>query len=269
MKITQLMKSKIFLPALIALFLTAPAMAQALDEAQIRAIVKEEIQNMLNSDGALDAAVEKGINNYIVKQRQAAEDAKAQQAAARAKNLRPVDEDRDHIAGSPDAAVTLIEYSDFECPYCKRFHPTVTKLMEDNKEVLRRVYRHFPLSFHNPGAEKEAQASECVAEIGGNDAFWEFSDEIYTRTKSNGKGFPLENLRPLAEEIGVDGDAFQECLDSNKMAARVAEDIENGKLVGVTGTPAAFLINKAGEVRFIAGALPAGQIQVLIDQLKK
>ena len=265
--VIRLKNGKPILATLLALFLTSAVGAQSLDEVQVRALVQEEIERLVNTEGVLDSAIEKGIGSYILKQRLAAENAKAQQQQDRAKNLRPVNAERDHISGNPDAPITLIEYSDFECPFCKRFHPTVMKLMENNQDKLRWVYRHFPLGFHNPGAQKQAEASECVAEIKGNDAFWDFSDKIYTRTKSNGKGFPLKNLRPLAEEIGVDGEAFTKCLDSGKMSARVNEDIANGKLLGVSGTPAAFIVNQKGETRFVAGALPLQNLQSLVDEL--
>jgi protein-disulfide isomerase len=265
--LTRLKNTKIILSALIAMFLTTTVGAQTLDKEQIRALVQEEIERLVNTEGALDTAIEKGIATYILKQRLAAENAQAQQQRDRVKNLRPVDAERDHISGNPDAPITLIEYSDFECPFCKRFHPTVMKLMENNQDKLRWVYRHFPLGFHNPGAQKQAEASECVAELNGNDTFWDFSDKIYTRTKSNGKGFPLKNLRPLAEEVGVDGDAFSRCLESGKMTARVKEDIANGSLLGVSGTPAAFIINEKGESRFVAGALPLENLQSLVDEL--
>jgi len=253
---------------LATILLSTSVSAQTVDDAQIKALVQQELERLVNTEGALDAAIEKGIGAYIIKQRLAADNAKAQQQRDRAKDLRPVTT-RDHIFGNPDAPITLIEYSDFECPFCKRFHPTVVKLIENNPDTVRWVYRHFPLGFHNPGAQKQAEAAECVADIQGNDAFWEFSDKIYARTRSNGKGFPIANLRPLAEEVGADGDEFTSCLDSGKMTARVKEDIENGAQVGVTGTPAAFIINQAGESQFVAGALPLEQLQQMVDSLAK
>ncbi len=268
-KLTRILKRRTLLTPLLALLISTQAWAQTVDEAKIQEMVQQEVQRLINSEGVLDQAIEKGIGAYIIKQRIAAEDAKAKQQRDRSKNLRPVTAERDHIYGNPDAKITLIEYSDFECPFCKRFHPTVKKLMDNNGDNIRWVYRHFPLGFHNPGATKQAEASECVAELNGNDAFWDYSDKIYTRTKSNGKGFPVANLRPLAEEIGVDGDAFSACLDSGKMAARVQQDIANGNQVGVTGTPAAFILNKKGDSRFVAGALPLARLQALVDELSK
>ena len=108
------------------------------------------------------------------------------QAAQQAKNVRPVSAERDHIYGNPDAPISLIEYSDFECPYCKRFHVTAKSVVEAFDGKVNWVYRHFPLAFHNPGAQKQAEASECASELGGNDAFWKYTDALYARTKSGG-----------------------------------------------------------------------------------
>lgn len=263
---------KFLAPFALALALSAqwfpnPASAQEIDEDSVRQIVREEVERLLNAEGALDPAVERGIANFIRRQQEAAEQERIRQRQAQAANLRPVDLQRDHVFGNPDAAVTLLEYSDFECPYCKRFHPTVVELMQRNGDNLRWVYRHFPLDFHNPGAQKQAEATECVAELHGNDAFWTYSDLIYRRTESGGQGFPLEALRPLAEEIGMDGDAFDECLDSGRMADLVRQDHENGLRSGVSGTPSGFLVNRAGEVRFFSGVLPLEELQSLVDEL--
>jgi protein-disulfide isomerase len=84
--------------------------------------------------------------------------------------------DKDHLIGNKDARFQLVEYSDFECPFCKKFHPTATKLYKENSDIAW-VYRHFPLDFHAT-AQKSAEASECIAKLGGNDAFWKFNETI-------------------------------------------------------------------------------------------
>jgi protein-disulfide isomerase len=244
-------------------------LAQEIDQQKIQQLVREEIDRLVNTEGALDEAIKKGIESYVNNQRKSAEQARYNDQIKQAKNLRPVSLERDHILGDPEATVSLIEYSDFECPFCKRFHPTVDRLISDNKGKVRWIYRHFPLDFHNPGAQKQAEASECVAKISGNDAFWLYSDLIYKRTKSNGKGFPVEALTPLAVEIGVDKGAFTACYESGEMTARVIEDVDDGKKVGVSGTPAAFLINTRGEVRFVAGAMPLDRLQAFVDELSE
>ncbi|AJQ92215.1 DsbA family protein [Gynuella sunshinyii] len=182
-------------------------------------------------------------------------------------NVRVVDPEKDHIKGDPKAPLTLVEYSDFECPFCKRFHETMVKVTDKYSQV-NWVYRHFPLDMHNPGAQKQSEASECVAELGGNDKFWEFTDAIYERTRSNGHGFPLDQLAPLAKEIGVDGSAFQDCYDSGKYRQKVLDDTQNGMEAGVTGTPKTFLIHhESGAVVPINGAQPFETIDKMLTEM--
>lgn len=172
----------------------------------------------------------------------------------------------DHVRGNPDAAITLIEYSDYECPFCKRFHPTVLQALETYPDDVRLVYRHFPLSFH-ANAQKEAEAAECVAELGGNDAFWNYTDAIFERTASNGTGFALTALGPLAKELGVDQTKFQECLDSGKYAQYVQDQMDAGAAAGVSGTPGTFIVNANGESQLVPGALPFESIDQVIQSM--
>jgi len=247
------------------------APTSTLDEAQLIQRIKEEVIKELLEAGVLREQVEIGIQEYVKKQREAQVAARTEQerlAAERAKNVRRVSVDRDHVYGNPEAEISLIEYSDFECPYCKRFHATAKKLVDESDGKVNWVYRHFPLSFHNPGAQKQAEASECAAELGGSDAFWKLTDAIYERTKSGGKGFPLTQLVPLAEEIGLDQNAFRTCLDSGRHSARVKEDFDEGTQSGITGTPGnIFLNNKTGAVSLKAGALPFAAIKAEVDAL--
>lgn len=108
----------------------------------------------------------------------------------------------DYVRGTQGAPVTIVEYSDLECPYCKRFHPNMLQLMQEYNGKILWAYRHFPLSFH-ANAEKEAEATECVGKLGGAEKYWTFIDKVYERTTSNGTGFALENLPRLAKEIGI------------------------------------------------------------------
>jgi len=233
--------------------------------------VKREVLIELLEKGELDAAIEAGIERYVEKQRRARAEAQARQrrdAATLAKNVRPVAVERDHVYGDPDAPVSLIEYSDFECPFCKRFHLTAKRVVEAYDGQVNWVYRHFPLAFHNPGAQKQAEASECAAELGGNDAFWTYADKIFERTRSGGRGFPLDGLVLLAEEIGLDGAEFRECLDEERRAGRVKEDYDEGVSIGISGTPGNILLhNASGEVIPVPGAAPFDTLKQLIDQL--
>jgi len=176
--------------------------------------------------------------------------------------------EQDHIYGNPDAEISLIEYSDFECPFCKKFHATAKSLVEAYDGKVNWVYRHFPLSFHNPGALKEAVASECAGELGGNDIFWKYANGIYERTRSGGGGFPESRLIPLAEELGLDAGAFKDCLVSGRHMAHIQADLAEGSQAGVTGTPGNILLNnRTGEVRVRAGAMPIASMRAAVEQL--
>lgn len=174
----------------------------------------------------------------------------------------------DHIRGSVKAEVTLVVYSDFECPFCQKFHPVTQELLKTYGNKIRLVYRHFPLSFH-ANAQKEAEASECIAELGGNDKFWSFVDAIFERTTANGTGFALDKLGPLAAELGVDQQQFQSCLDLGKYEKLVKEQFADGTAAGVSGTPSTFIVDSKGEIQIIVGAQPAEAFKTLIDQILK
>lgn len=182
-------------------------------------------------------------------------------------NIKPVT-NKDHIRGNQNAKVTLVEYSDLECPFCKQFHPTMKQLLTTYGNKIRWVYRHFPLPFHQ-NAQKEAEASECVAELGGNDAFWNYVDKIFERTTSNGTGFALDQLGPLASEVGVSQQAFQTCLDSGKYAQLVKDEEADDQQAGVTGTPSTFIVNSKGQSQLIVGAQPLDAFKTAIDQALK
>jgi protein-disulfide isomerase len=172
--------------------------------------------------------------------------------------------DDDHIRGDKDAEVFLVQYSDFECPFCKSFFPTLQQARQEYGDKVAEVFRHYPLSFH-ANAQKQAEASECVNELGGSDKFWEFSDAIFERTASGGTGLALTALGPLAKEIGVNETKFQECLDSGKYASKVQTDLTEGTAAGVSGTPTTFVVKKDGSAKLVSGAVPYAQLKQAID----
>lgn len=249
---------------------SAASKAGTTDEQKLIQKIKDEIMKELREGDFLSRQIEIGIQRYIKKQQEAQAAARVQEeriAAEKAKNVRRVSA-RDHIYGDPHAPISLIEYSDFECPFCKRFHSTAKQVIDGSGGKVNWVYRHFPLGIHNPGAQKQAEASECASRLGGNDAFWKFTDTIYARTQSNGNGFPLAQLVPLAREIGLNEKQFQECIDSGKQSSRVQEDIDEATQLGITGTPANILLhNKTGEVALKLGAHPAEALRADVDRL--
>lgn len=175
--------------------------------------------------------------------------------------------DNDHVNGSNKARILLIEYSDMECPYCKKFHPTAQQIVDSFQGKVAWVYRHLPLPFH-ANAQKEAEASECTNELGGNIAFWKYINTLFQRTNSGGTGFPLQDLTPLAVEIGLDGIKFSTCLDSNKYAERVKNDVAEATSLGVNGTPGNILLDtQTGKTKLMPGAYPFSDFQQAIEDL--
>jgi len=144
-----------------------------------------------------------------------------------------VDPERDHVRGPLDARVTLVEYGDFECPYCGMAEPVVRELLRDFGEV-RYVWRHLPLSDVHQHAQLAAEAAEAAAEQGG---FWEMHDLLLGHQDRLRFG----DLVGYAEELGFDVDRFASRLQDHADAARIAEDIDSADLSGVSGTPTFFI----------------------------
>lgn len=171
----------------------------------------------------------------------------------------------DHTRGAKNPKVWLVEYSDYECPFCKQYHPTTTQVLQDHPDDVQLVFRHYPLPFH-ANAQKAAEASECVAKLAGNEAFWKFSDIYFERTTSNGNGVALDQIAKLAGEAGANADAVQKCMDSGEMADEVKSDMEKGSTAGVTGTPGTFVVTKDGVQEIIPGALPYESVKATVEK---
>lgn len=169
-------------------------------------------------------------------------------------NVRPVS-DKDHVLGNRNAPVKVIEFSDLECPFCKRFHPTMKRALEYYGDKVAWVYRHFPLDELHSKARKEAEASECAAELGGNVAFWNYIDRIFELTPSN-DGLDPALLPQIASDIGLDRTSFESCLASGRHVERVEADVSDAINSGARGTPYSLVINRDGEKYVIPGALP-------------
>ena len=147
----------------------------------------------------------------------------------------PVSQDRDHVQGPADASVTLIEYGDYECPYCGAAYPIVKEVQARMGERLQFVFRNFPITTAHPHAEQAAEAAEAAAAQG---SFWEMHDLLY----ENQKGLENEDLRGYAEQLGLDVGRFDTELSEHVQADRVHEDFLSGVRSGVNGTPT-FYIN--------------------------
>lgn len=180
----------------------------------------------------------------------------------------PAITDSDHIRGNRDAEVYLIEYSDLECPFCKRFHPTAQQVVDEYKGKVAWVYRHFPLDQLHSKADKEAEAVECANELAGNDGFWKLTDKIFEVTTSNNT-LNLDDLPKLAGQVGLNQSSFKTCLDSGKYKDHVEEDYQGGLSAGITGTPGNLILNKKGEAWLIPGALPFESVKATIEEALK
>lgn len=185
--------------------------------------------------------------------------------------VRAVTQD-DHIKGSIDAPVKIVEYSDFECPFCKRFHGTMNQIMDEYGESgeVAWIFRHFPLEqLHPVKAKAAAVASECAAEQGGNDAFWAFTDTYFERTLTNNRT-DIETVIPaIARDIGLDEAAFKTCRESGKYDEKIQKDIENAVESGGRGTPWSVVIGPDGETYPINGAQPYDSVERLINIAKQ
>jgi len=174
---------------------------------------------------------------------------------------------KDHVRGDENAEVTIVEFSDTECPFCKRFHSTMQQIVDEYDGRVRWVYKHFPLDSLHSKARKEAEATECAADQGGNDAFWKYLDRLMDITPSN-NGLSLDELPAIAEYIGLDKSEFEDCLDSGKFASMVQAQVDEALAAGARGTP--FSVIVAGEqIVPASGAMPFEQIKPMIDQLLK
>ena len=176
--------------------------------------------------------------------------------------------DTDHILGNPDADIVIVEYSDIECPFCKQFHVTMKQIIDEYGESgqVAWVYRHFPLSQIHPNAPALAEASECVAELGGNSAFWSFLDEIFAVAPGNAR-FPLGQLEDTVSKVGVNTDAFNSCIESERHRAAVEAEFNNAIATGGQGTPHNVVITKDGQTIALPGAQPYATVKNVIDTI--
>jgi len=159
--------------------------------------------------------------------------------------------------GPESAPITIVEFSDFQCPFCSRANAAVDEVVKTYGDKVRVVFRHFPLSFHAE-APKAAEASACAAD---QKKFWEYHDKLF----ANQGALKVDDLKKHAADVGLDTARVNECLDSGKNAELVKKDMAAGEKVGVTGTPAFFINGIA-----LSGAVPAEDFKAIIDsELKK
>jgi len=160
----------------------------------------------------------------------------------------------DPVKGAATAPVTIVEFSDFQCPFCSRVNPTLKQVEDKYGDKVRVVFRNFPLLQIHPNAAKAAEAASCAADQG---KFWEMHDKLF----ANQQKLAVDDLKAHATELGLKADVFNQCLDSGKKEAEWKKDMDEGSSYGLTGTPA-FFING----RLISGAQPLEAFSTIIDE---
>lgn len=164
--------------------------------------------------------------------------------------------DDDHTRGATDAKVTIVEFSDIQCPYSLKFHNAMQQALDGYGSKVQWVYKHFPLDSIHPFARRAALASECAGDQG---KFWEYLDNLF----ANQKDIDGEYLLTSAESLGLDKKQFSECLDSGKYANKVNADYALAGELGVMVTPTSFINGQE-----VKGALPVEQIKSIIESVK-
>ena len=184
-------------------------------------------------------------------------------------DMKPISAD-DHILGNPNADVIMVEYSDLECPFCKQFHATLQRVMDEYGKdgKVAWVYRHFPIDQLHPKARKEAEATECANELGGPSKFWEYTNMVFQTTNSNNSLDPAQ-LPKIAKTVGLDVAAFNTCLASGKYAALVQADYQDAIKAGGKGTPNTILLSKDGVKTQVEGAQSYEAVKNILDALLK
>ena len=241
---------------------------EALDQAEVAAKVKvtdAELQAVYAANKARlgnksEAEALEQVRSAVVQQRQ------TERRNAFARELRgkydvklllepyrvPVELAGAPLRGNPKAPVTIVEFSDFQCPFCVRARPTVARVREAYGDRVRWAFRHYPLDFH-PLAQKAGEAAACAGE---QDRFWQMHDRLW----ANSAKLEVPELKAHAQALGLDAPAFAACLDSGRHASLVERDLAAGQAYGVSGTPA-FFVNG----RPLIGAQPFEAFQQVID----
>ncbi len=181
--------------------------------------------------------------------------------------LEPVSAE-DHSLGDARAKITVIEYADFQCPFCGKFYSEAEKSIREKyvpEGKVRFVYRDY--AFLGEESTKAAEAARCANDQG---KFWEYHDYLFTHQNGENKGaFSNPNLESFAKEVGLEASAFHECLSSEKYAGAVTLSTQNGTKAGVQGTPKGFILKKGKIVDTIDGAEPAASVEAKIEKALK
>lgn len=205
---------------------------------------------------------QKGLNQQANNNAQQKEQAPPQEPDYKIKKPSPKD---DHWSGDKNVRYVWVEYSDFECFYCKNIHSNLIKLTNQYKGKIAWVFRQFPLQGH-PKAQKSAEAAECAAGLAGNDGFWKMADLIFEKMPV----MELSDLPNLASQIGLNKNSFSQCLNSGKFEKKVKDQLKEAEQIGIQATPTGVIYDlKTGKSKPVRGALPFEALKNEIENFLK
>src|SRR5262245_35864450 len=249
--------------------ISVPALLDAEVTAKVSLVTEKEIEDFYQANKARmrgdDTEIRQKIRAFLQQQKLSARrEAFVESLRSEGKvvvRLQPppasrveVSTDGAPVRGAADAPVTVVEFSDFECPFCKQTHPTLKQLLDRYPGKVRLAYRDFPLDSIHPQARRAAEAARCAQDQG---KFWEYHDLLFTQSPQ----LAPEDLRRYAGQVGVDVTKFDSCLAAGTHKAAVQRDLDDGNRLGITGTPA-FFVNG----RTLTGAQPLEAFTRLIEQ---
>ncbi len=168
----------------------------------------------------------------------------------------------DHIRGNPQAPIKIVEFSDFECPFCARLHITLDRIIKENEDVAW-IYRHFPLTTH-ARAFSAAIASECIARSGGNSDFWDFTDTAFKNQRKLDNAF----YTSFVNRAEIDSNIFATCLKDSEIIKEIERDLTEVALMGGRGTPHVIVVTEDNQLISFSGALPYEQILGIIERAR-
>lgn len=269
---SRLRRGLLTIPLLIGTLLTGAVLTGCAHTSTADPQLVDAVIQKLQDSGKLDQAVETSLKHLVQKRQQAQAEARQkrlQQLEAEASKMPAPDLDQEHVLGSRNATVSMIEYSDFECPFCKRFHETPQQVLEQFDGQVNLVYRSMPLAFHGKAAVLEARAGECAARLGGNDVFWNYSNDLFKHSQSNGKGLgDGQTIYTLASKYDLNKNTFKACLDDPAIQKIIDHHLKTAQSMGITGTPTTIVRNnQTGETRVVVGARPADQLKAAIEEV--
>lgn len=192
----------------------------------------------------------------------------AQQAAQQAAQVPtsvnvPAPTETDHIIGSPNAPVVLIEYSDFQCPFCAMIHPTLKRIVSESNGKIAWVMRELPLYQIHPNAEPAALAAECIAEQAGNTGYWKFADTVFANQNSLGDDL----YKQIGQSLNIDMTKYASCVSSKKYQQRIDDESGQASAAGGNGTPFTVVYGNGKQIP-VSGAQPYASIMQVIKQVQ-